>query len=422
MRLCAMGPSKQNPFHGIMPSGHASHTEERKVKLVDRSSNSEVVEGRKVTLRIGVDMGGNDIKFGATNLSAERILLPKLVKRPSLTQEGPEKTVAQTIDGIQSVLDQLEAEWSDVADIAVTVPCPCSAEGVIVEATNIGTPETKEIWRVPFGDLLAGAVRDKAGLEIPVFACNDANAAGQDDDFVRFGWDTSRRTSVFVTTGTGLGGCLIIDGAVFFGRGQAGELGHVKPAIPPAYQDRFAQDEAPRCGCGALQCAETRAALAGLVSRLEWALSEQGSAFIGNELESAGLKLDTELLELLRDRYRDSPRRAAYDVRTYADSQQDPFCRWLLEDWAIIIGALFASLSPVLHPDHFIIGGGLTEMSSESRDWFISIVQRVYGEVNAQSCFDSTEGNCEIIWSVSRDQGWRGAILMGMRAREAGTV
>ncbi|MCH2114254.1 MAG: hypothetical protein MK171_05010, partial [Pirellulales bacterium] len=88
-------------------------------------------------------------------------------------------------------------------------------------------------------------------------------------------------------------------------------------------------------------------------------------------------------------------------------------------DWAIMIGALFASIAPVLHPNLFVIGGGLTEMSESARAWFLQVVQRVYDETNAQRCFNSEPGNCEIVWSASTDQGWRGAVLMGMRARGA---
>jgi len=379
-----------------------------------------------VSLRIGVDIGGNDIKFGATNLDGDQVLLPDLVKRPSLAKDGPQQTIVQVLNGVQAVLAQLSAGWADVADIAVTVPCPCTPEGLIIEATNLGTPETKRAWQVPFGEYLAAAGRQASGMEIPVFACNDANAAGQDDDFVRYGLDASRRTSVFITTGTGLGGCIMINGSVHFGVGQAGELGHVKPALPAQYLDRFAADPNPLCGCGGYQCIEARAALKGLIRRVTWAVTDAGVAHIEKDLASRGERLNGQVLASLRALHAESPQRAAYEVRTFADRDQDALSRWLLEDWAIMIGVLFANLAPVVHPDLFIIGGGMTEMSDAGREWFISVVRRVYSEVNAQACFkpeaskEPGSTGCEIVWSVSRDQGWRGAILMGMRARPAG--
>ncbi len=383
----------------------------------------QTVEGREVCLRIGVDMGGSDIKFGATNLDADQILVSELVKLPSLTHEGPQKTISQTVAGIEAVLTELGAQWEQVADIAVTVPCLCSAEGVILEVTNLGTPETKQQWEVPFGELLAAAVKEKTGCAIPTFACNDANAAGQDDDFIRYGINADPRTSIFITTGTGLGGCVIADGSIFFGRGQAGELGHLKIAVPAAHTNRFSADPNPPCGCGGFQCVETRASLTGLIRRISWALSESGTALIRAELEAGGKDFNPEVVEKLRELCKESPKRAAYVVRTFADAHQDAFCRWLLEDWAIMIGALFASLAPALHPNLFVIGGGLTEMSAEARAWFLEVVQKTYDETNAQRSYNSavssgeTRGNCEIAWSQSTDQGWRGAILMGMRAK-----
>ncbi|MDZ4658782.1 MAG: ROK family protein [Bythopirellula sp.] len=381
------------------------------------SLEKQAFDGRNPSIRIGVDLGGSDVKLGATNLSAEQILTPELVKCASLSQEGPQKTISQIIGGIQAVLAKVGSAWSDVADIAVTVPCPCSSDGLILNVPNLGTPETKHLWQVPFGDLLAAEVEKTAGRAIPVFACNDANAAGQDEDFTRFGHSTAPRTTVFATTGTGLGGCIVINGKVFFGLGQAGELGHMKIAPPAAYSARFAADPFPICGCGAKQCAESRASLSGLIRRITWALSDEGAAVIRQDLESRGQSIDPEVFASLQSLHKEGAKRAAYEVRTFADQRQDAFCRWLLDDWAIMFGAMFASVATVLHPDLFIIGGGLTEMSAEAKDWFLATVKESYATVNKQGCFDSASGNCDIQWSVSRDQGWRGAILMAMRAK-----
>ncbi|MCI0638624.1 MAG: ROK family protein [Gemmataceae bacterium] len=261
--------------------------------------------------RLGIDIGGNDIKFGATNLEADKILLPDLVKRPSLSAEGPQRTIRQTLDGIKDILISLRGQWPDVATIAVTVPCPCTSDGVIIEATNLGTPETKKLWQAPFGELLAAEVRKVAQVSIPVFACNDANAAGQDDDFARYGQSTSPRTNFFITTGTGLGGCILVNGAVFFGRGQSGELGHVKPAVPAQYAARFAADPNPPCGCGGRQCVEARASLKGLMRRLEWALGRGGISFIEQDLNGRGEELNGNVLAQLSARFLESPQSAA---------------------------------------------------------------------------------------------------------------
>ena len=275
-------------------------------------------------------MGGHDVKFGATDLDADQILLPELIKRPSLTIEGPQKTAGQMLEGIKAVLTELGADWSDVADVSVTVPCPCTPKGAIVEVTNLGTADTKEMWQLPFSDLMTAAVKETSGLDIPVFACNDANAAGQDDDFVRFGLSSRSRTSIFITTGTGLGGCTLMNGSVYFGLGQAGELGHVKIAIPKQYQERFTENRGVACGCGGHQCIEIVASLQGMSRRIQWAISESGVEFIGKQLEARGENPDAKVIENLRQLSKESPRLAAYEVRTFADQGKDAFCRWLL--------------------------------------------------------------------------------------------
>ena len=122
----------------------------------------------------------------------------------------------------------------------------------------------------------------------PRLRATTPNAAGQDDDFIRYGLSNAPRTSIFITTGTGLGGCVITDGNIFYGRGQAGELGHLKIAIPAAYANRFSADPNPACGCGGFQCVESRASLTGLIRRISWALSEPGTALIRSELEADG--------------------------------------------------------------------------------------------------------------------------------------
>ena len=133
----------------------------------------------------------------------------------------------------------------------------------------------------------------------------------------------------------------------------------MKIAVPGAYTNRFSADPNPVCGCGGIQCVETRASLTGLTRRITWTLNESGAALIRGELAERGEEINPDVIAILQQLCQESPQRAAYEVRTFADAEKDSFCRWLLEDWAIMIGALFASLAPAFHPDLFIIGGGM---------------------------------------------------------------
>jgi glucokinase len=61
---------------------------------------------------------------------------------------------------------------------------------------------------------------------LPVFVDNDQNCAALAE--ARAGAGRGKRTVVYVTVGTGIGGGLVIDGALYNGRYGAVEIGHVK--------------------------------------------------------------------------------------------------------------------------------------------------------------------------------------------------
>ena len=75
---------------------------------------------------------------------------------------------------------------------------------------------------------------------------NDANVAALGEQWL--GAARGEANVLVLTLGTGVGGGLILDGALFRGAGLAGEVGHL--VIDP---------EGPPCGCGARGCLETLA-------------------------------------------------------------------------------------------------------------------------------------------------------------------
>ena len=85
---------------------------------------------------------------------------------------------------------------------------------------------------------------------LPVVLDNDANAAAWGE--WRYGYGFS--DMIFITIGTGLGSGLMVDNRLCRGRGQAGELGHVR-LYPQGWS----------CGCGRLGCAEAYVSGRGLL-------------------------------------------------------------------------------------------------------------------------------------------------------------
>ncbi|MGQ0614360.1 MAG: ROK family protein [Planctomycetaceae bacterium] len=84
----------------------------------------------------------------------------------------------------------------------------------------------------------------RPGPELDCRVLNDANGAALGE--IWKGALRGRRSALLVTLGTGVGGGLVLEGALWEGRdGSAGEIGHT--AIDP---------DGPPCGCGARGCLE----------------------------------------------------------------------------------------------------------------------------------------------------------------------
>ena len=120
--------------------------------------------------------------------------------------------------------------------IGVGVPGDVDEQGVgTVDSTQLG-------WhRVQLGQALRSA------LELPVLVDNNVNAMAIAEHL--YGQARSQDHALVVTIGTGVGGGIIVDGAVYRGSsGGAGEIGHI-PTV----------EDGPLCQCGARGCLEAYA-------------------------------------------------------------------------------------------------------------------------------------------------------------------
>lgn len=154
----------------------------------------------------------------------------------------------------------------------------------------------------------------EAQLDLPIVIENDANAAGWAE--YRFGAGKSFTHMTMLTIGTGVGGAIIANGELFTGGFGAGaELGHlrVQPGGLP-------------CGCGQMGCIEQYASGRALLRFLR---EETGNSELTAEEGKA-------LLELGDD--------AAWRAIT------------TLGTW---MGTACASISAVLDPEVYVIGGGV---------------------------------------------------------------
>ncbi len=167
-------------------------------------------------------------------------------------------------------------------------------------------------------------------LQLPVLVENDANAAAWGE--YRFGAAKHVDDMVLLTVGTGLGGGIVVAGALLRGAGGLGaELGHVR-VVPDGI----------RCGCGNRGC---------------WEQYASGSALEreARELVASGSLHAARLLELCEGK----PKRLRGRMVTQAAHEGDPASVELLADLGRWLGEGMASMAAVLDPRVFVVGGGV---------------------------------------------------------------
>ena len=183
---------------------------------------------------LGVDIGGTKLAVVLATRDGQMLHKERL---PTEADKGPAVGVARLISMIRHILSGVEdlGGREAVAGIGIACGSPMDAErGIILGPPNLQT------WNpVPIVDLLE--------QEFGLYACleNDANAGALAE--WRFGAGRGKRSVVYMTMGTGIGGGLVLDGRLYRGaNGNAGEVGHMRVTF----------EGGPLCGCGKRGCLE----------------------------------------------------------------------------------------------------------------------------------------------------------------------
>lgn len=263
-----------------------------------------------MALAIGVDIGGTKVAAGVVDEDG-RVL-------DRARRDTPGQDVARTETTIVEVVRELAARHP-VAAVGV------GAAGWIASdhATVLFAPHLA--WRdEALRDALAGRI------ELPVLVENDANAAAWAE--YRFGAARDEAVVVCVTLGTGIGGGLVADGAVYHGAfGVACEYGHMT-LVP----------DGRRCACGNRGCWEMYASGRAL-ARDARELAEESPVAAAAMLDRAG-----------------GAEHLSGPVVTAAAAAGDPAARSLCTTMGRWLGRGLASLAAIIDPSVFVIGGGVS--------------------------------------------------------------
>ncbi|MET9068641.1 ROK family glucokinase [Streptosporangium sandarakinum] len=282
-----------------------------------------------MALTIGVDIGGTKVAAGVVDEDGRIV---ENLLRPTPAQ-SPEK-VAETIAEVVREL----SKGRSIEAVGL------GAAGFVDETRSVVRFAPNLAWRE---EPLQKKVSDLVGL--PVVVENDANAMAWAES--RFGAGRGETHLVCVTVGTGIGGGIVLDGALYRGRwGMGAELGHIQ-AVPGGRL----------CGCGNLGCWEQYASGNALVHEAkEIATAEPGRA--ARLLEIAG----------------GTPDRIEGQEVTQAAGEGDPAALAAFSSIAGWLAQGLADLTAVLDPGCFVLGGGVSRAAEfwfdEVRDTYARIV------------------------------------------------
>jgi glucokinase len=261
-------------------------------------------------LNVGIDIGGTKIAGGVVD-AAGGILEKLRVDTPV--------DVSELVDAVVGMAEQLRGRHA-VSGIGVAAAGFIDRErSTVIHAPNIA-------WR---NEPLRAILQDR--LAAPVSIENDANAAGWGE--FRFGAGRGRRDMVMLTMGTGVGGAVVADGALYRGgHGIGGELGHV----------RFERNGL-RCGCGQNGCLEQYAS--------GRALQREAAVLAEEDGRGAGLRAA---------RGEDGVIHGAEISRLVTAG--DPGALEALRRVATALGEACGGFQATLDPELFVIGGGVAQL------------------------------------------------------------
>ena len=314
---------------------------------------------------LGVDLGGT--KVLAAVLDAEGRILARARAKTQAWRDDEDvfRTIIQVghraIEHAGIAVNQLEA-------VGICAPGPIDFDtGYIIETANL------KFKNFPLGPRTA----DEFGR--PTIVENDVNAGVYGE--LKAGAARGARDVLGVFIGTGIGGGLIVNGALYRGFSTgAGEVGHM-----------IIEAGGPRCGCGNRGCLEALASRTAITRDIRKAI-KRGK-------RSSAAKLLSKETDLLSGK----DLKAAYD-------SGDELVRNTVNRAARFAGIGIGSLLNVLGPEIVVLGGGVVEAFGDD---FVARIERSARDI----AFDINSRNVKITRAELGDDA--GVIGAAMLARES---
>jgi glucokinase len=276
---------------------------------------------RRTQYIIGVDLGGTNIVAGAMTVDGSRsVAVKSIATNSAVGDEGVAERIVGLVKSVMlDTMSEVGASREDFVGVGVGAPGPLDREkGIVLVAPNLG-------WKdFPLRD----RIHDRVGL--PTTLDNDANCA----TFGEWWQGAGRgcRNLIGLTIGTGIGGGIILNGALYHGASDmAGEVGHTTIDLNGRH-----------CKCGNYGCLEAYASGPAIATRArEIMIREEG---------------DSVIPAMVNGRFEDITAQTVYDAAKAGDQVANEIVR----DTARYLGAGIANLLNIFNPDTVVIAGGVT--------------------------------------------------------------
>lgn len=333
--------------------------------MMDADTTASRKPGR---LYLGIDVGGTNTKLGLVD--AEGVMHAK-----GSTATPPLKTPGNVFDYAMDFAAQQLGSSTRLAGVGLAVPGVLdSREFVLREVVNLPG------W---LGQPLLEILSEKSKLTSAVV--NDANSAAYAEHSRR---GLGKQSLGLVTLGTGIGCGIVVEGRPYGGdHGCAGELGHIAVRFGP---------DAPPCTCGSRGHLESYAGSAGVIARMQAALSGHADGGTYHQLLAEDV----------------TPR----DIAAAAE-QGSEVCRQIVDETADYVGQAIGMLGQVIDPAVVLLGGAMT-FGGAATETGMRFLNRVRQSVK-ETTLVQVGGNIVIDFaSLGNDAGVLGAAMVAKQASE----
>lgn len=272
--------------------------------------------------RIGIDLGGTNIKTGVVD---ENNKIVAYDTRPTYANRSFAEVVLSMAQSAADAAKQLNLTLADFPCLGVGTPGSVQTKtGKVLRAGNLNW------YDVPLRDEL------QKHVAAPVFVGNDANCAAAGESIA--GTAKDYNDVLLFTLGTGVGGGIIIEKRIFSGGdGLGAELGH----IPLVF-------EGVHCTCGIDGCFEAYASVTGLIRQTREAMAAHPESLLNKIAQERGV----------------------VNGRTPFDAAKagDAVAAAVIDRYASYVAAGIGGCINIFRPEIVLIGGGVSEEGSYLMD------------------------------------------------------